>query len=91
MELDEIKIHAWIVRLSVAVGIIVGILSWRNGVTLGWLIFRAALSIALIYLLCSGSVALFLKTVRILRMIRILRMLLPSYIRIHREREASLI
>lgn len=61
MELNEVKIHAWIVRLSVAVGIIVGILSWRNGVTLGWLIFRAALSIALIYLLCSGSVALFLK------------------------------
>lgn len=61
MELDEVKIHAWIVRLSVAVGIIVGILSWKNGITFGWLIFRVALSIAVIYVLCSGSVALFIK------------------------------
>ena len=59
MELDDVKLHTWIVRLAVGAGIVVGMLSWINGISLGWLIFRIVLTFVLIYFLCEGSMLLF--------------------------------
>ncbi len=59
MELDDVKLHTWIVRFAVGAGIVVGMLSWINGISLGWLIFRIVLTFVLIYFLCEGSMLLF--------------------------------
>ena len=58
---DE-KLRLWSKYLALVTAILICLLSWINGVTLGWIVVRAALTFLVIYSLTLGSIVLFLKT-----------------------------
>ncbi|MDR3271363.1 MAG: hypothetical protein LBT32_07665 [Peptococcaceae bacterium] len=61
-EMDFEIARRWFRNLAIGLAIIVGILSWRSGVNVFWLIVRMVLAFITFYLLCYGSLTLFLKT-----------------------------
>ena len=56
-ELEQIRI--WIWRFSVLVAVLVGLLSWHNGIGLFNLILRVAIAFLVIYALLAGGCELF--------------------------------
>lgn len=58
---DE-QLRLWSKYLALVTAILICLLSWNNGINLGWILFRAASAFLVIYSLTLGSIVLFLKT-----------------------------
>ncbi|MDR3288283.1 MAG: hypothetical protein LBT22_02520 [Peptococcaceae bacterium] len=55
------NIRLWLRNAALGLAVLVGLLSWKSGVSVFWLVVRAALSFAAFYLMCIGLVNLFQK------------------------------
>ncbi|MFZ3101235.1 MAG: hypothetical protein WA131_10540 [Desulfitobacteriaceae bacterium] len=58
---DE-QLRLWSKYLALVTASLICLLSWKNGVTLGWTLVRAASAFLVIYSLTLGSILLFMKT-----------------------------
>jgi len=56
---NSVMFQLWAMRLSLATGLIVVLLSWLNGVGMVDLIIRAGVSFGVMYLLMAGFLSLF--------------------------------